>query len=246
MNFKAIIFDVNGTLVDIRTDEGDEEIYRSISHFLTYQGIHIHRRELRDEYFSIMAEQRHASAEAFPEFDTVLLWREFLRRRPQAIKALPREKLRLLPLVLSEMYRGISRNRLQLYPEVENILGGLALRFKLAVLSDAQSAWAEPELRAVGIHGLFSPIIVSGDFGFRKPDPRLFQAALDGLGLGPSEALFVGDDMYRDVYGARQMGLKTVHFASRQGDKAVAGMEPDYIIYQFAELPAAIAFLEAQ
>ncbi len=245
MDIKAIIFDINGTLVDIRTEEGNEEIYRSISHFLTYQGMHIHRRELRDEYFSIMAEQRRASAEAFPEFDTVALWREFLRRRPQACKALPTAKLRLLPLILSEMYRGISRTRLQLFPEVENVLDGLARRFRLAVLSDAQSAWAEPELRAVGIHGHFKPIIVSGDFGFRKPDPRLFQAALDGLGLGPEEALFVGDDMYRDVYGARRMGLKTIYFASRQGGKAVEGVEPDYIIYQFAELPTAIAFLEA-
>lgn len=245
MNIKGIIFDINGTLVDIRTEEGHEEIYRSISHFLTYQGIHTHRRELRDEYFSIMAEQRHASAEAFPEFDTVALWREFLWRRPQACKALPKDKRDVLPLVLSEMYRGISRNRLQLYPEVENILNDLARRFRLAVLSDAQSAWAEPELRAVGIHGHFSPVIVSGDFGFRKPDPRLFQAALDGLGLRPDEVLFVGDDMYRDVYGAKQMGIKTIYFASRQGDKAVQGVEPDYIIYQFAELPTAIAFLEA-
>jgi len=246
MNIKAIIFDINGTLVDIRTDEGNEEIYRGLSHFLTFQGIYIHRKELRDEYFSIMAKQRSTSAEAFPEFDTVLLWREFLERRPQACAALTKDKLGVLPLVLSEMYRGISRHRLQLFPEVENILKDLGRRYKLAILSDAQSAWAEPELRTVGIHGLFNPIIVSGDFGFRKPDRRLFQAALDGLGLGPGEVLFVGDDMYRDVYGAKQLGLKTVYFASRQGDKAVEGVEPDYIIYQFAELPTAIAFLQAQ
>jgi putative hydrolase of the HAD superfamily len=246
MNIKGIIFDINGTLVDILTDEGNEEIYRGLSHFLTFQGMHIHRKELRDEYFSIMAEQRRASAEAFPEFDTVLLWREFLERRPQACAALPKAKLRLLPLVLSEMYRGVSRYRLQLFPKVGNILDDLARRYKLAIVSDAQSAWAEPELRAVGIHHHFKPIVISGDFGFRKPDRRLFQAALDGLGLGPEAVLFVGDDMYRDVYGARQMGLKTVYFASRQGDKAVEGVRPDYIIHQFAELPAAIAFFEAQ
>jgi len=246
MNIKAIIFDINGTLVDIQTDEGNEEIYRGISHFLTYQGINIHRWELRDEYFRIMAEQRGASAEAYPEFDAVLLWREFLKRRPKACEALPKEKLRVLPLILAEMYRGISRFRLQLYPEVRNILEALVRRYKLAALSDAQSAWAVPEMRALGLDRLFNPIVVSGDYGYRKPDRRIFQTALDGLGLKPENVLFVGNDMYRDVHGARQLGLKTVYFSSNQGRKTAAGAEPDYIIYQFAELPQAIAFFEAQ
>ena len=44
-------FDVNGTLVHIRTDEHREDIFRSIGHFLTYQGIDMRRHEARDEYF---------------------------------------------------------------------------------------------------------------------------------------------------------------------------------------------------
>ena len=43
MIIKAILFDINGTLIDINTDEGNEEIYRGISHILTYQGISMHR-----------------------------------------------------------------------------------------------------------------------------------------------------------------------------------------------------------
>lgn len=244
MNIKAIIFDLNGTLINIHTDEGCEDIYRGISHFLTYQGIRIHRWDLRDEYYEIMDAQRSASAEDFPEFDAVALWREFLQRRPEACQALPPEKLRVLPLVLAEMYRGISRFRLRLYPEVKNILDDLAGRYKLAALSDAQSAWAVPEMRALGIEHYFNPIIVSGDYGFRKPDRRIFQAALDGLGVGPQEALFVGNDMFRDVYGAKQLDLKTIYFSSNQGRNKSERAEPDYIIHQFADLPKAIAFLE--
>lgn len=244
MNIKAIIFDINGTLINIHTDEGCEDIYRGISHFLTYQGIRIHRWDLRDEYYEIMDAQRSASAEDFPEFDAVALWREFLQRRPEACQALPPEKLRVLPLVLAEMYRGISRFRLRLYPEVKNILDDLAGRYKLAALSDAQSAWAVPEMRALGIEHYFNPIIVSGDYGFRKPDRRIFQAALDGLGVGPQEALFVGNDMFRDVYGAKQLDLKTIYFSSNQGRNKSERAEPDYIIHQFAGLPKAIAFLE--
>jgi len=246
MNVKAIIFDINGTLINIHTDEGCEDIYRGISHFLTYQGIRIHRWDLRDEYYQLMESQRRSSAEDYPEFDAVALWREFLQRRPDACLALPEEKLRVLPLVLAEMYRGISRFRLRLYPEVKNILDDLAGRYKLAALSDAQSAWAVPEMRALGIAGYFNPIIVSSDCGFRKPDSRIFRAALNGLGLEPCDALFVGNDMFRDVYGAKQLDLKTIFFSSNQGRNRSEEAEPDYIIHQFADLPTAIAFLEAR
>lgn len=245
MKFKGIIFDINGTLVDIQTNEGMEEIYRGISHFLTYQGISVRRRELQDEYFQIMSAQRKKSGEAFPEFDAVGVWRELLMRRTQAWEALPEAKRETMPLFLAEMYRGVSRLRLDLYPEVRPILDELAGGYRLAALSDAQSAWAVPEMRALGLTAYFEPIVVSGDFGFRKPDRRIFLAALEGMGLEPGDVLFVGNDMFRDVFGAKQLGMKTVFFSSNQGRKTPQGAEPDYIIYQFAELRQAIAFLEA-
>ncbi|MGV8073766.1 MAG: HAD family hydrolase [Syntrophobacteraceae bacterium] len=246
MNIKAIVFDINGTLIDIQTDEGSEEVYRGISHFLTYQGIETHRWELRDEYYQLMDEQRKAAGEDFPEFDAVELWREYLRRRPEACRALHPEKLKWMPQFLAEIYRGISRYRLQLYPDVKNVLDELSRRYKLAAVSDAQSAWALPEMRAVGIDGYFQPIIVSGDCGYRKPDSRIFQAVLDGLGVLPKNVLFVGNDMYRDIYGAGRAGMKTVFFSSNQGRKKANGVKPDYIIYQFAELRQAIAFFESR
>ena len=246
MNIKAIVFDINGTLIDIHTDEGSEEIYRGISHFLTYQGIKAHRWEVRDEYYQLMDEQRKASSETFPEIDVVALWRAYLRRRPAACQALDPEKLKWMPRFLAEMYRGLSRHRLQLYPEVKSVLDELSPRYRLAALSDAQSAWALPEMRAVGIDGYFQPIVVSGDYGYRKPDSRLFEAVLDGLELLPEAVLFVGNDMYRDIYGASRAGMKTVFISSNHSRKRPNEAEPDYIIYQFAELRQAIVFFEGR
>src|SRR5665647_3921579 len=80
----------------------------------------------------------------------------------------------------------------------------------LAIISDGQTAYAVPELNAVGLSGYFDPIIVSGHFGYRKPDERLFAAALTAMKMEPSEVLYVGNDMYRDVYGAQKLGMKTV------------------------------------
>ena len=51
----------------------------------------------------------------------------------------------------------------------------------------------------MGLTDFFDPIVISGDHGFRKPDRRLFQMALDGVGVPAEQALYVGNDMYRDV-----------------------------------------------
>jgi putative hydrolase of the HAD superfamily len=246
MIIKAILFDVNGTLIDINTDEGNEEIYRGISHILTYQGISMHRWEVRDEYYRIMDFQRKTSQEKYHEFNVVELFRELINQRVSAPGIIPPDKLRWLPLFLAEVYRGISCNRLQLYPGVLDVLNDLRSRYKLAAISDAQSAWCLPEMHAVGIDGYFDPIIVSGDFGYRKPDSRLFTAALTALGVAPENVLFVGNDMFRDVYAAKQLGIKTVFFSSNQGSKQAEGVKPDYIIYQFREMRQAVEFFDRQ
>jgi putative hydrolase of the HAD superfamily len=142
------------------------------------------------------------------------------------------------------MYRGISRRRLRLYPEVRDVLDEMHSRFKLAVLSDAQSAWARPELRAVGIDSYFDPIVISGDYGFRKPDRRLFEATLAGMGLAAEDVVFVGNDMYRDIFGAGQLHMKTIFFAPDHFIQQMDGVAPDHIIHRFGELPQAIRFLE--
>jgi putative hydrolase of the HAD superfamily len=244
MKMKGILFDINGTLINIHTDEGMDEIYRAVSHFLTYQGIYLHRGQVRDQYFRIMEEQIKAAGEEHPEFNVVALWREFLERNLDPAWQQPPDRLEAMPWFLAEMYRGISRHRLELYPEVKSVLDELKPRFSLAVVSDGQSAWALPEMRAMGIDRYFDPIVISSDHGFRKPDPRLFHAALDGIGAGPEEVLFVGNDMYRDVFGAHQIGIKTVFFTSNQGRQNMKGVEPDYIIHRIAELRQAIQFFE--
>jgi putative hydrolase of the HAD superfamily len=242
---RALLFDVNGTLVDIETDEGMEEAYRAISHFLTYQGIRVKRGEVRDLYFQIMKEQFAASTEKYPEFDVVAVWREFLRRHAtDYTRSLSAEKLEQMPLFLAEVQRGISRKRLLAFPQTQEILAQLQSSYQLAVVSDAQSAYALPELRRAGLAGYFAPIVISGDYGFRKPDPRLFQAALNKLAIGPDEAIFIGNDRFRDVYGARQVGMKTILFCPNGHPGGPPETEPDYLLYQYADLPRAIEFLK--
>jgi len=247
MDIRALIFDINGTLIDIETDERMEQAYRAIGHFLTYQGVTLHRWEVLNLYFQIMKEQFAASAEIYPEFDVVAVWREVLRRcATDYTRSLGSEKLRQMPLFLAELQRGISRKRLVAFPQTHEILAQLKTRHRLAVVSDAQSAYGLPELRAADLADYFAPIIISGDYGYRKPDPRLFQAALTELQVCPEEAIFVGNDRFRDVFGARQFGMKTILFCPRGNPGGSPETEPDYILYEYADLPRAIEFFRAR
>jgi putative hydrolase of the HAD superfamily len=242
---RALLFDVNGTLVDIETDEPMEEVYRAISHFLTYQGIRLRRFEVRDQYFQIMKEQFAAKTEKYPEFDVVAVWREFLHRHANSYtRSLAPEKLQQMPLFIAEMQRGVSRKRLLAFPQTQEILAQMKMHYCLAIVSDAQSAYAVPELRRAGLADYFDPIVISGDYGFRKPDPRLFQAALNKLEIRPEEAIFIGNDRFRDIQGARQVGMKTILFCPNGNPGGSPETEPDYLLYQYADLPRAIEFLQ--
>lgn len=237
MDIRAVAFDVNGTLVRILADDDEERIFRAAAHFLTYQGIDLHRQELRDIYFQLLKEQLRASPEQYPEFSAVGIWRSIIAAHGTAFtRALPAGQLQHLPQFLAEMCRGISRRQLGLYPYVREMLEALRARYPLAVITDAQSTYARGELHKVGLVGYFDPIVISGDHGYRKPDRRLFQYALDGMGVAAGNALYVGNDMYRDIYGAREAGLTTVLFNSDQGAKAYRDCVPDHTITDFRDL----------
>jgi putative hydrolase of the HAD superfamily len=237
LNVQAIIFDVNGTLVEIETDEGMDEIFRAIGHLLTYQGIDMRRGEVRELYTRALRDQRRRSPAQHPEFDAVEIWRVILEERSTGFtRGLPEAKRAALPLLLAELYRGVSRRRLRLYPHVRDVLDVLRTRYKLAVVTDAQSAWARAELYQVGLLDYFDPIVVSGDHGHRKPERALFELALNGLGVAAADTLFVGNDMHRDIHGAQEAGMRTVMFDSPQGTKEHLDCVPDQTITDYRQL----------
>jgi len=232
MAIKGILFDLYGTLIDIETDESLEEIYRGIAHYLTYHGVYLHRWEVRDRYYEIMKQQKEESGEEYREIDVEAIWKSLLRQ--EGIRApLARRKL---ATILAQIYRAISRKRLQLYPDVKRVLDELRPTYRMALVSDAQPCYALPELKAVGLDGYFDPTIISAHYGFRKPDTRLMGKALDRLKLGPAEVICVGNDMYRDIYGASRLGIKTIFIESNQGAKSHDNVTPDYYAVRFEDI----------
>ncbi len=244
---KGILLDLNGTVIDILTDEGNYDVYRTMSNLLSYYGVYLSADEVRQVYFVYNKKQRKSSSEVYPEFDAAAVFEQLIAKYgTETTSALPSDLRRMLPCFLAHAFRAATMYKLSLYDGVRHVLDELKQTYRIAAVSDGQQLWAEPELRRAGLGDDFEFVIVSGKYGYRKPDIRMYQKALKKMRLNPTEVIFVGNDMYRDIYGAHEAGMKTVFFKSNQGDHKSYGVEADYIIYDFKQLPEAIRFLSAK
>lgn len=86
---------------------------------------------------------------------------------------------------------------------------------KTALLSNFSNNLHDYVHNRLGIGDCFDEIIVSAQVGLRKPDPRIYQLALERLQVRAHEAVFV-DDMPINVQGALSVGMRGIHFTTRQ------------------------------
>ena len=82
----------------------------------------------------------------------------------------------------------------------------------LGIITNGPSDGQRKKLERSGLGRFFTEdrITVSGDYPFKKPDPRLFQEGCRKLGVRPEEAVYVGDLFYRDVLGSANAGMTPV------------------------------------
>jgi 2-haloalkanoic acid dehalogenase type II len=105
-----------------------------------------------------------------------------------------------------------ARNSVELYPDSLPALQRITTRWPLASLTNGNA-----DLQRIGIHTHFAHHICARDSGVAKPDPRIFLAAADRLGVAPAQILHVGDDPVMDMAGARDAGLRTA-WINRAGE----------------------------
>ncbi len=94
-----------------------------------------------------------------------------------------------------------------------------AAGLRLGVVSNSDGR-VEAALEAAGLREYFDVVLDSALVGVEKPDPAIFHAALEALGVRPDEALYVGDLYEVDVVGARAAGMEAVLLCG-------AGQAPD-------------------
>lgn len=123
--------------------------------------------------------------------------------------------------------RTLERNR--------EILLRLHEKFRLGVISNYNGN-LEVVCREFNLTPLLDVILDSKNLEVSKPDPRIFEIALERLGLGPSDCYYVGDSFERDVIPAKQVGLHTIWLCSANGGACPDSTKVDYIISSLPEI----------
>jgi len=106
-------------------------------------------------------------------------------------------------------------------------LEALKARYRLGIVSNFYGN-LEAVCRSAAIAPLFGVMVDSQCVGAEKPDPAIFQVALDTLHATPETTVFVGDSLRRDREGARRMGMRFIWIAPQnvQATETLASAEP--------------------
>ncbi|HST16755.1 MAG TPA: HAD family hydrolase [Gaiellaceae bacterium] len=112
-----------------------------------------------------------------------------------------------------------------------------ALRSRGLRLAVVANGWPEParltrrRISELGVAERVDAVVLADEVGWRKPDPRIFEAALAALGVDAAEAVHVGDSLDADVRGASAAGLATVQALWFSADTDGADVEPDFAAF---------------
>lgn len=131
--------------------------------------------------------------------------------------------------------------------EVPGVLAKIkALGLQMGIISNTQSRKQVPyNLKQYGIASYFDPVVLSSEYGRRKPDPSIFYHAARLANLPTGACIYVGDMINKDILGAQRAGYRSavqiIHiYAQSQAEPLAA---PDAVIENLDEL---IPILEAE
>jgi putative hydrolase of the HAD superfamily len=159
-------------------------------------------------------------------------------RRESWYEALKRHKIDDLELAitLAETFPRLRRSKNVLYPDTLAALQTLSGKYVFGLITNGASDLQRTKIKGAGIGEYFDEILISGDFGFGKPDARLFTILLERLQVSAGRALMIGNSLATDIQGAHNAGIRTA-WINRSMSIRDAAIIPDWEISSLMELP---------
>ncbi|MCM3004344.1 HAD family hydrolase [Priestia koreensis] len=141
---------------------------------------------------------------------------------------------------LAERFPVERRKHPFVYEETFEVLNQLKGNYQLLLLTNGSPHLQNTKLTITPeIRPYFDHVIISGDFGRGKPDPAIFEHALEKLGIEKEEALMVGDNLMTDILGANRAGVRSVWINRHQKERNE--VNPTYEITHLEELLGILA-----
>lgn len=212
--YNSYIFDLYGTLIDIRTDEWSDEFWNDFAKWMTDNDMPFSGRELHRLYDEeIRKLEKKVSKYDFPEIDVRPVFKAICLKRKTTITD---EEV----WEVGENFRKISTRMIRLYPNTLKVLKELK-KFgkKVYLLSNAQRVFTWQELEGTGITKYFDDIFISSDAGCKKPDTAFYKKLIDKHNLDISECVMIGNDSTSDIAGATALGMDAFYMRTEISPK---------------------------
>ncbi|UNK20572.1 YjjG family noncanonical pyrimidine nucleotidase [Paenibacillus sp. N3/727] len=225
VNYKAIIFDLDNTLLDY--DQSEQNCMK--------QALADHRLndDLEwDEFWTVFGPinfkywmDRNLNNHKIHQ----VLEHSFT----DTFQALKRKNTE--PQAISKTYWNLFCSTCHLEPNADAILESLHGQYKLGVISNGIGDAQRQRLKVGELYQYFDALIISDEVNCWKPDHRIFEHALEALDVRENEVLYIGDSLTDDYMGATNAGIDFCFYNGRgltlQGDQ-----NPKYMINDLMEI----------
>jgi len=246
-HIRAIVFDMGGTLEDLYYDDAiRQEATRGLQELLTAWDLDpgLDLPDLQATVLSGMKAYQEWREESEVELPPERVWTEYIFANHGSPPGRSHEwDLRLM--AAAEDLTFFCETHFQartLRPEAPALLDSLYRRgFCMAIISNIIShRVVQHGLKLYGIEHYFNPVVTSAQFGWRKPNVRIFLEAARLMSLPPAACAYVGDTVSRDVIGARRAGygsvIQIISFLTDKSDRGTSGARPDAVIHDLMQV----------
>ena len=218
---KAVIFDLDDTLVD-RNASMEWALSEQYNHYSdSLSGIS------KDEYINTLMEfQNHGYINpkiAYERYFAIHSGR---------------------PIAIEDLYNDINLRygtKTVIFDGVEDTLKSIAKNYRLSLITNGRIDLQYRKIRQSKIENYFENITISEEVGFTKPDKRIFELCMAGMGISPENSIYVGDNPEIDIKAAMEVGMKTIWKDNGYFDKPI---KTNGIIRNFKDLIHEIAKIE--
>ena len=270
---KAVIFDIYGPLLISESGDIDESSMttQSLKIALDAAGVRLRADDGKEEHhilrhllhsFTLSVKQHHKLANEknipFPEVNIIEIWETVVHcgKKQHLVRTYNPEQIKCLTFVFE-----VLSNKVYPMPGMARVLETMQNKgLAVGIVSNAQfytpiimNYFLDRKNGVDNIDGIDPALqIYSYKERIAKPETKLYQRVLQPLqeqyNIEPNECLFVGNDMYKDVWPAQQLGIKTALFAGdqrslrlRREKPELKNVKPDFTITELSQLTSVVS-----
>ena len=141
-------------------------------------------------------------------------------------------------ILVADRYSKVRLENMFVFPDAIPTLGRLKTRgIKLGLITNGDASTQNYKIDRFGLRNYFETVLIESDLGFGKPDPRIFNRALELLHFRPDEILMIGDNLVWDVSAPQSLGIRAVWYDYKgKGIPPESKVKPDIIMSSLSQL----------